>query len=109
MRELDSLKNKSSLFGRKPESASVLEWIEEAMMLDSKWWIRIQSTSEEEERSIAPTAEAHALDYALFIRRTNTNAHTVLLTNDISLKIKAMAEVLSLATVSPVIRVVVLH
>lgn len=45
---------------------------------------------------ISPTTEDHILEAALFYRKTNPNGQLVLLSNDISFKIKAMAEVLLL-------------
>lgn len=41
----------------------------------------------------SPTAEDHILEYALFFKRTNRNGQLVLLSNDLTMKIKAMAEV----------------
>lgn len=42
---------------------------------------------------VSPTAEDHILDCALLIRKTNTNGRLVLLSDNVTLKIKAMAEV----------------
>jgi len=42
---------------------------------------------------LSPTAEDHVLDYALCFRRAQNDGQLVLLSNDITLKIKAMAEV----------------
>lgn len=100
-------------------------------MVNTSWWIHVQS-SEEEGRPIAPTppaspmsqfsegncgfpggaasqipfspwgslleivsptAEDHILEYALLSRRTMNHGQLVLLTNDVTLKIKSMAEV----------------
>lgn len=100
-------------------------------MMNSKWWIHIQSSAEEgwaiaptpraspfslDESSenfpmftnnsvhcsfshnpsvelVSPTIEDRILEYALLVRKRNINAQVVLLSNDVSLKIKAMAEV----------------
>ncbi|CAN4099899.1 unnamed protein product [Withania somnifera] len=41
---------------------------------------------------VSPTAEDHILECALLFKRTNTDGQLVLLSNDITMKIKAMAE-----------------
>ncbi|MCD7454157.1 hypothetical protein HAX54_023697 [Datura stramonium] len=46
----------------------------------------------------SPTAEDHILEYALFFKRTNRNEQLVLLSNDLTMKIKAMAEGLNCET-----------
>ncbi|OIT32973.1 PREDICTED: FHA domain-containing protein PS1-like [Nicotiana attenuata] len=48
--------------------------------------------------SASPTAEDHILEYALFFKRTNKNGQLVLLSNDLTMKIKAMAEGLNCET-----------
>ncbi|XP_059631909.1 FHA domain-containing protein PS1 [Cornus florida] len=129
IRELDCMKRRGSLFRRTTEISSVLEWIEECMV-NTKWWIHVQS-SVEEGRPVAPTppasplyrfsegsvgfpdgapstmpfsaygslleivtptAEDHILECALLFRRTKNDGQLVLLSNDVTLKIKAMAE-----------------
>ncbi|KAL5843564.1 hypothetical protein ACOSQ3_009552 [Xanthoceras sorbifolium] len=118
IRELDCLKRRGGLFRRTTEISSVLEWIEECMV-KTEWWIHIQSSAEElmpiaptppaspqsrfSEGStswgshtslteiISPTAEDHILDYALLYRKMN-GGQLVLLSTDVTLKIKAMAE-----------------
>lgn len=42
---------------------------------------------------VSPTTEDHVLECALFFRRIRNNGQLVLLSNDVTLKIKAMAEV----------------
>lgn len=42
---------------------------------------------------LSPTTEDHILECALFFRRIKSNGQLVLLSNDVTLKIKAMAEV----------------
>lgn len=42
---------------------------------------------------VSPTAEDHILDFALLNRKTKTNGCLVLLSDNVTLKIKAMAEV----------------
>ncbi|MBA0650759.1 hypothetical protein Goklo_018141 [Gossypium klotzschianum] len=125
IRELDYLKRRGSLFRRRTEASSVLEWIEECMV-KTKWWIHVQSTMEEggpiaptppatphshfSEGSMGnsfgpfsargilmkiatPTAEDHILDYALLCRKMKSDdGQLVVLSNDVTLKIKAMAE-----------------
>ncbi|KAL7176530.1 hypothetical protein ACSBR2_029960 [Camellia fascicularis] len=130
IRELDCMNRRGSLFRRLTEVSSALQWIEECMV-NTNWWIHVQSL-EEEGRPIAPTppaspqsrfsegngglfpdgpassvpfsawwslleivsptAEDHILECALLSRRINNDGQLVLLTNDVTLKIKAMAE-----------------
>ncbi|KAI8002617.1 FHA domain-containing protein PS1 [Camellia lanceoleosa] len=130
IRELDCMNRQGSLFRRLTEVSSALQWIEECMV-NTNWWIHVQSL-EEEGRPIAPTppaspqsrfsegngglfpdgpassvpfsawwslleivsptAEDHILECALLSRRINNDGQLVLLTNDVTLKIKAMAE-----------------
>lgn len=126
IREVDCLKRRGSLFRRTTEASSVLEWIEECMV-KSKWWIHVQSTTEEggppatpqslfSEGSVgnpfgtpfsarggglmeiaSPTAEDHILDCALIFKKIKRDGQLVLLSNDVTLKMKAMAEVLMFA------------
>lgn len=135
IRELDCLKRRGNLFGRKSQVSSSLEWIEECMV-KTKWWIHIQS-SVEEGRPIAPTppaspqsqfsigsghfhcgtpnwgpfssrtslteivsptSEDHIMDYALLFRKMKNDRRLVLLSNDVTMKIKAMAEGLNCET-----------
>ncbi|TXG53148.1 hypothetical protein EZV62_022317 [Acer yangbiense] len=121
IRELDCLKRRGGLFRRTTEISSVLEWIEECMV-KTEWWINIQSSAEElmpigptppaspQSRFsdgstswgpfssytslteiVSPTAEDHILDYGLLYRKMN-GGQLVLLSNDVTLKIKAMSE-----------------
>lgn len=120
IRELDCLNRRGSLFRRTTEASLALEWIEECM-LNTRWWIHVQSSIEEGEQtaptppasphshftesnggfpfwttssaSFSPTSEDHIIDYALFNRRLYNNGQLTLVSNDLSLKIKAMAEV----------------
>ncbi|RVX13129.1 FHA domain-containing protein PS1 [Vitis vinifera] len=48
---------------------------------------------------VSPTAEDHILECALFFRRIKNDGQLVLFTNDVTLKIKAMAEGLNCETV----------
>ncbi|KAK9269838.1 hypothetical protein L1049_025411 [Liquidambar formosana] len=128
VRELDCLKRRGNLFRRTSEISSVLQWIEECMV-NTKWWIHVQSSLEEgrpiaptppaspqsrfSEGSgglpsgissvpfsacgnlmeiVSPTPEDHILECALLFRRLRKNGQLVLLSNDVSLKIKSMAE-----------------
>ncbi|KAL6962040.1 hypothetical protein U1Q18_036995 [Sarracenia purpurea var. burkii] len=129
IRELGCMKQRGSFFRRKTEVSSALQWIEDCMV-NSNWWIHVQS-SEEEQRPIAPTppaspqkrfsegkcglsggpasarhfsawgslveivsptTEDHILECALLFRRNKNDGKLILLTNDVTLKIKAMAE-----------------
>ncbi|GMH00314.1 hypothetical protein Nepgr_002153 [Nepenthes gracilis] len=121
MRELNCMKRQIHLFGRKTEVSSALDLIEECMV-KTKWWIHMQSSVEEERliaptppaspqsqlsskirdailssfgtlpEIASPTAEDHILDYTILFQRFQNDGHLVLLTNNISMKIKAMAE-----------------
>lgn len=122
IRELDCIKQRQfRIFRRTSQASLALEWIEECMA-NTKWWIHIQS-SMEEHRLIAPTlpaspqtqfveeswafpgpnsskdiasptVEDHSLDCALLCRRKENEGQLVLLSDDITLKIKSMAKVL---------------
>ncbi|GLT68074.1 hypothetical protein SLA2020_403350 [Shorea laevis] len=124
IRELDSLNRRGSLFRRKTEAASVLEWIEDCMV-KTKWWIHVQSSAEEEQQILptppaspqfqfnessecilsgttsaiasladiaSPTAEDHVLDSALRFKTMEIDGQLILLSNEVTMKIKAMAE-----------------
>ncbi|KAF8411853.1 hypothetical protein HHK36_004412 [Tetracentron sinense] len=130
IRELDCLNRRGSLFRRATEVSSVLQWIEECMV-ETKWWIHVQSSVEEGMpvaptppasprgtrlsqgsggfasgasnlvpfstcgsllEIVSPTAEDHILECALIFKRIKNDGQLVLLTNDVTLKIKAMAE-----------------
>ncbi|XP_047322717.1 FHA domain-containing protein PS1 [Impatiens glandulifera] len=124
IRELDCMKRRASLF-RRPSSeaaALALDWIEECM-LTTNWWIRVQSLGEEERKiaetppsspqfsdverfgfvgfPLTPLAEDHILECGLLFRKiiNSEGGRLVLLTNDVTLKIKAMAEGLLCETV----------
>ncbi|KAF8112883.1 hypothetical protein N665_0059s0021 [Sinapis alba] len=104
LRELNEIKRTwSLLFRRRAEIASsALDWIEECKV-NTKWWIQLQSLSEETKATIAPTlpatpqsngstSEDQVLECALLYRNLNICEKLVLLSNDVTLKIKAMAE-----------------
>ncbi|KAJ0235492.1 FHA domain-containing protein PS1 [Hirschfeldia incana] len=122
IRELNETKRtRSVLFRRKADIASsALDWIEECKV-DTKWWIQIQSSLEETKANAptppvtpqsngsafpfslqwnnyapeidSPTSEDQVLECALLYRnRNNTDEKLVVLSNDVTLKIKAMAE-----------------
>lgn len=123
IRELDRMKQQFTIFRRISESSLALEWIEECMV-KSNWWIHIQSSvdegrliaptppaspltqfSEESWTSLStqkfsmeiasPTVEDHILDFALLYRRNQNDGQLILLSEDVTLKIKCMAEVSS--------------
>ncbi|CAH9087914.1 unnamed protein product [Cuscuta europaea] len=95
IKELGCMKSRASFFTRTTEVSSALEWVEDCMK-NSKWWVHVQSLDEEEETSdiATPTpAEDRILKYALFLRKINNGlTKLILLSDDISLKIKSMAE-----------------
>lgn len=133
LRELDTLKRRGSLFRRTTEASLVLEWIEECMV-KTKGWIHVQSSFEEDRalaptppalpqssysegkvgssygtgsltEIVSPTAEDYTLDYALLYRKIKNDGRIVLLSDDVTLKIKAMAEVLTAPSIAPIPRV----
>ena len=116
------------IFRRISEASLALEWIEECMA-NTKWWIHIQSSMEEcrlitptppaspqtqfieeiafpgpkgSEEIASPTGEDDILDCALLYRRKENNRQLVLLSDDVPLKIKSMAEVLLLSSLTPI-------
>ncbi|CAH8254140.1 unnamed protein product [Arabidopsis lyrata] len=121
LRELNEVKrSRSFLFRRRTEMASsALDWIEECKV-NTKWWIQVQSPSEETKATAptppvtpqsngsafpfslhwnnyapeidSPTSEDQVLECALLYRNRNRDERLVLLSNDVTLKIKAMAE-----------------
>lgn len=97
LRELNETKRTWSLFFRqRPEIASsALDWIQECIV-DTKWWIQLQSLSDETKttpQSNGPTtSEDLVLECALLYRNRNISEKLVLLSNHVTLKIKAMAE-----------------
>ncbi|XP_039121189.1 FHA domain-containing protein PS1 [Dioscorea cayenensis subsp. rotundata] len=118
IRELDCMKQHERWYQKTPKASSALQWIKDCMVRTS-WWIHVQNSSETlpvpptppasprlqfTENSMAfsvfgglteilsPTAEDHILDCALLFKRIKTDGHLVLLSNNTTLKIKAMAE-----------------
>ncbi|CAG7863829.1 unnamed protein product [Brassica rapa] len=122
IRELNETKRtRNVLFRRTVDMASsALDWIEECQV-NSKWWIELQSPLEETKATAptppvtpqsngfafpfslqwnnyapeidSPTSEDEVLECALLYRnRNNIDEKLVLLSNDITLKIKAMLE-----------------
>ncbi|XP_042436131.1 uncharacterized protein LOC122022161 isoform X1 [Zingiber officinale] len=120
LRELDCLKRRESFFSKPTKMASkALQWIEKCMV-NVSWWIHVQRSFETlpaaptppiSPRSplftgpkssfsscgnlteiVSPTAEDHILDSALFFKNRKRDGQFVILSNSITLKIKAMAE-----------------
>lgn len=115
-------RSRSLLFRRTTEIASsALDWIEDCMV-NTKWWIQLQSPSEETKATAptppvtpqsnvsaafpfslhwnsnapeidSPTSQDQVLECALLYRNVNSDEKLVLISNDVTLKIKAMAEV----------------
>ncbi|KAI3759121.1 hypothetical protein L6452_06696 [Arctium lappa] len=63
-----------------------LKWIDECMV-DTKWWIRM-----DDETLHSSEAEYEVLETALHLRKEITDRKIIILSNDLTLKIKAMAE-----------------
>ncbi|KAL3641374.1 hypothetical protein CASFOL_016342 [Castilleja foliolosa] len=127
VRELDCMLRRGGLFTRTSEYSAALQFIEECMAV-AKWWVHVQSSSEEGrlvpptppasssprwmgedvwtssiglstplspcslQEIVTPTAADHILDYALYYKRIRKDGQLVLLSDDVTLKIKAMAE-----------------
>ncbi|KDP30292.1 hypothetical protein JCGZ_17162 [Jatropha curcas] len=120
IRALDSLNQRGRLFRRTTEASLVLKWLEECMV-KTKWWIHVQSSLEDARpiaptppaspasqfskgssvsfsphgslfEIVSPTTEDHILECALSYRKMNSDGQLVLLSNEVTLKIKAMAE-----------------
>ncbi|XP_028182419.1 uncharacterized protein LOC114369388 isoform X3 [Glycine soja] len=125
IRELGSMKQKFRIFRTTSEASLALEWIEECLE-KTRWWIHIQSSMEEfrltalthhaspqtrfiEEswafpgftlkKCASPKVEDHILDSALQYGRKENVGQLVLLSSDVSLKIKSMAKGLLCETV----------
>ncbi|KAM3360905.1 FHA domain-containing protein PS1 [Capsicum galapagoense] len=128
IRELDCMKRRPRLFRRRTEVSEALEWIEDCMLKAKSWIHVQSCAEEtravaptppatapfslfsEEKRMFpvgslqfsphiaSPTAEDHILEYALFFKRSNRNGQLVLLSDDLTMKIKAMAEGLNCET-----------
>lgn len=121
------MKRRGYLFRKTTEVSSALQWIEDCM-LNTNWWIHVQSSVEEgrhlvptppasplstlkeESRDfpfcsaplsasvnlleiVSPTSGDHILECALLFKKMKRDEQLVLLSDDVSLKIKAMAEV----------------
>ncbi|KAL0560407.1 hypothetical protein IC582_000812 [Cucumis melo] len=128
IRELDCLRRQGSLFRKMTEAASILQWIEDCMV-QTRWWIHVQSSEEGvppltppvtpqssytegssqslfwrtssiqsiKQRTfmeaLSPTPEDHILDCAFYFRRgLKHGQQLVLISDNVTLKIKAMAE-----------------
>ncbi|KFK45138.1 hypothetical protein AALP_AA1G348700 [Arabis alpina] len=122
LRELNETKRtRSLLYRRRTEIASsALDWIEDCMV-NTKWWIQIQTSSEETKANAptppvtpqsnvsaafpfslhwnsyapeidSPTSQDQVLECARLYRNINSHEKLVLISNDTTFKIKAMAE-----------------
>ncbi|KAK7277334.1 hypothetical protein RIF29_18485 [Crotalaria pallida] len=124
IRELNRMKQQFTIFRRISESSLALEWIEECMV-KTNWWIHIQSSMDVESMIVptppafphtqfswqslsfhksslevaSPTIEDNILDFVIFYRRRQNDGQLVLLSEDVTLKIKCMAEGLLCETV----------
>ena len=119
LNDLACLKRQTSFFRRNTEVSSALDWIEDCMA-KSQWWIHVQNSSEEAgpvaptppaspcshvssssifsnfvnpPELLSPAVEDHVIDYALSLKSKVNEGQLVLLSCDVALKIKAMAEV----------------
>lgn len=82
------IKNQDNFLKRREKKVSLaLKWIDECLE-NAKWWIHM-----EDESAISSEAESQVLETAICLRKKITDGKIVILSNDLSLKIKAMAEV----------------
>ncbi|VFQ66049.1 unnamed protein product [Cuscuta campestris] len=94
IRELECMKSGASFLTRTTEVSSALEWVENCVK-NTKWWIHVQSS----DKAASTNAEDHILEYALSQRKiNNSQKRLVLLSDDLSLKIRSMAEGLQCET-----------
>ncbi|KAK7379811.1 hypothetical protein VNO78_34334 [Psophocarpus tetragonolobus] len=123
IRELGSMKQQYRIFRTTSEASLALEWIEECMEKTS-WWIHIQSSKEEcrqtapaspqtrfieeswafhssmiSNKCASPTVEDHILDCALQCRGKENVGQLVLLSDDVTTKVKSMERGLLCETV----------
>ncbi|CAB4289492.1 unnamed protein product [Prunus armeniaca] len=93
LRELDCLKQRGSLFRRKTEACLVLKWIEDCMLGLSFWGNKLIAFFKMEFDGPCITNSRRPYpDCALLHRKMKNDGQLVLLSNDVTLKIKAMAE-----------------
>ncbi|KAK9066676.1 hypothetical protein SSX86_013999 [Deinandra increscens subsp. villosa] len=86
VKELMEIKSEDSYFKRSSQNASLaLKWIDECMM-NTRWWIH-----EDDETVHSSIAVPEVLEIALRLRK-ETDQKIIILTNNLTLKIKAMAE-----------------
>ncbi|KAI3726744.1 hypothetical protein L1987_66548 [Smallanthus sonchifolius] len=85
--ELMDSKSQDSFFKRSSKKASLaLKWIEECMM-NTRWWIHM-----DDEIVHSSMAVPEVLEIALHLHKQVTDQKIIILSNDLTLKIKAMAE-----------------
>lgn len=82
------LKSQYAFYKRSTVKASLaLQWIDE-LTVNTSWWIHM-----DDEILHSSQAETEVLQSALHLRKEITEGKTIILSNDLTLKIKAMAEV----------------
>nr|GEX57804.1 hypothetical protein [Tanacetum cinerariifolium]GEZ01608.1 hypothetical protein [Tanacetum cinerariifolium] len=87
IRELMDLKSQYAFYKSSTVKASLaLQWIDESMVTTS-WWIHI-----DDEILHHPQAETEVLQSALHLCKEISDGKIIILSNDLTLKIKAMAE-----------------
>ncbi|XP_076895311.1 uncharacterized protein LOC143547891 [Bidens hawaiensis] len=89
VRELMDINSQVSFFNRDSKKASLaLKWIDECMM-NTRWWIRMD---DDDEAVHSSTALHDVLAVALHFREQITDQKIIILSDSLTLKIKAMAE-----------------
>ncbi|XP_059077677.1 uncharacterized protein LOC131032836 isoform X3 [Cryptomeria japonica] len=87
IQELDCLKHQNK------SKQGIFRWIEQCM-INKGWWVHVQRSAESFSvgDGLSHTAEDHILECALLYERLPNGGHVVILSNDVAIKIKAMAE-----------------
>ncbi|KAL8230845.1 hypothetical protein R6Q57_000623 [Mikania cordata] len=85
--ELMDIKSQDHFFKRSSKAVSLaLKWIDECVM-NTRWWIHM-----DDEIVSSSTAVPEVLEIALRLRKEITDQKIIILSNNLTLKIKAMAE-----------------
>ncbi|KAI3458655.1 hypothetical protein Pfo_015318 [Paulownia fortunei] len=107
--ELDMFRS-GSRFTKTTKVSAAFQWIKECVDI-AKWWIHVRSSAEEgtEDKGassvgsilycpyslqeiVTPTAADYILEFVLSLKRTSNDGKLVLLSDDVTLRIEAMAE-----------------
>ncbi|XP_076887577.1 uncharacterized protein LOC143537764 [Bidens hawaiensis] len=88
VRELMDIRSQVGFFNRDSKKASLaLNWIDECMM-NTRWWIHM----DDDDEAVHTSTAVHVLAAALYLREQITDQKIIILSDSLTLKIKAMAE-----------------